>query len=178
MGCTSAEALTYAKASRLHDVGKVGIPDHILRKPGPLTDGEFAEIQRHTLIGDAVLKRSPSLVMARLVARSHHEKWNGSGYPDGRAGDAIPFVARLVAVVDVFDALVSVRPYKGAWQKAAALSEIRQGSGKHFDPAIADTFVALIEKGEMDDLIEAAILGSTDLAMDQTHQVIASTLGH
>ena len=177
MGCTSAEALAYAKASRLHDVGKVGIPDHILRKPGPLTEEEFAEIQRHTLIGDAVLKRSPSLAMARLVARSHHEKWNGLGYPDGCKGDAIPFVARLVAVVDVFDALVSVRPYKGAWQKAAALAQIREGSGQHFDPVIADTFAALIEKGDMDDLIEAAIQGTTCLAPDHSDHVIASTLG-
>ena len=158
-------------------MGKVGIPDHILRKPGPLTEEEFAEIQRHTLIGDAVLKRSPSLFMARVVARSHHEKWNGLGYPDGHKGDAIPFVARLVAVVDVFDALVSVRPYKGAWQKAAALAEIRQGSGQHFDPTIADTFAALIEKGDMDDLIEAADQGTTGSASDHTDHVIASTLG-
>lgn len=155
-------------------MGKVGIPDHILRKPGPLTNSEFAEIQHHTLIGDAVLKRSPSLVMARLVARSHHEKWNGLGYPDGRKGEAIPFAARLV---DVFDALVSVRPYKGAWQKAAALAKIRQDGGQHFDPTIADTFAALIERGDMDDLIEAAIQGTTGLAPDSTDQAIASTLG-
>lgn len=178
LGYSALEAETYAKASRLHDVGKVGIPDHILRKPGPLTDVEFAHIQRHTLIGDAVLRRSPSLAMARLVARSHHEKWNGKGYPDGLAGDAIPLVARLVAVVDVFDALVSVRPYKTAWQKATALEQIRQGSGQHFDPVIADTFAALIEQGAVDDLIEAAIQGDTRSASAHADHVIASTLGY
>ncbi len=178
MGCAPAEATAYAKASRLHDVGKVGIPDNILRKAGPLTDEEFVQIQRHTLIGDAVLKRSPSLAMARLVARSHHEKWDGTGYPDALKGDAIAFVARLVAVVDVFDALVSARPYKGAWQKAAALAQIRLGSGQHFDPAIAETFAALIEKGDMDDLVEAAVQCANALEPAHNDHAIAATLGH
>lgn len=156
MGCVPAQAVAYGKASRLHDVGKVGIPDHILRKPGPLSEEEFNHIKRHTLIGDAVLKRSPSLSLARLVARSHHEKWNGQGYPDGLVGEAIPYAARLVAVVDVFDALVSARPYKVAWSKSDAVAQIRHGSGQHFDPSLADTFVAMIERGDLDDLIEAA----------------------
>lgn len=129
LGCPAEEVTAYAKASRLHDVGKVGIPHQILRKPGRLTREEFTQMQRHTLIGDAVLKRSPSLAMARVVARSHHEQWDDSGYPDHLKGEAIPFVARLVAVVDVFDAMVSVRPYKGAWHEAAALAHIRSASG-------------------------------------------------
>jgi response regulator RpfG family c-di-GMP phosphodiesterase len=156
LGCPPGEADVYAKASRLHDVGKVGIPDNILRKPGPLSDEEFDVIKRHTHIGDTVLKRSPSLAVARLVARSHHEKWNGKGYPDGLSEDAIPFVARLVAVVDVFDALVSVRPYKGPWQTGHAVEEIRKGSGVHFDPKVAATFLEMLERGELNDLIAAA----------------------
>jgi response regulator RpfG family c-di-GMP phosphodiesterase len=156
LGCPAGEAEVYARASRLHDVGKVGIPDNILRKPGPLTDEEFEIIKRHTKIGDTVLKRSPSLAVARLVARSHHEKWNGKGYPDGLAGEAIPFVARLVAAVDVFDALVSVRPYKGPWLTHHAAEEIRKGMGEHFDPRIAETFLAMLERGELDDLVAAA----------------------
>jgi response regulator RpfG family c-di-GMP phosphodiesterase len=162
LGCSADEAVVYAKASRLHDVGKVGIPDNILRKPGPLNDKEFEIIKRHTKIGDSVLKRSPSLAVARLVARSHHEKWNGKGYPDGLNGDSIPFVARLVAVVDVFDALVSVRPYKDPWQTHHATDEIRQGIGQHFDPTIATTFLDMLERGELDDLIAAATAPPAD----------------
>jgi response regulator RpfG family c-di-GMP phosphodiesterase len=162
LGCPAAEADVYAKASRLHDVGKVGIPDNILRKPGPLDPEEFEIIKRHTRIGDSVLKRSPSLAVARLVARSHHEKWNGKGYPDGLAGDEIPFVARLVATVDVFDALVSVRPYKGPWQTHHAVEEIRKGIGEHFDPTIATTFLAMLECGELDDLVAAAAAPPAD----------------
>ena len=113
--------------------------------------------------------------MARLVARSHHEKWNGKGYPDGLKGEAIPFVARLVAVVDVFDALVSARPYKGPWQKSEALEQIRRGSGVHFEPAIAEAFLALIDKGAVDDLIESAIQSSVS---SDTDHAIAASLGH
>jgi response regulator RpfG family c-di-GMP phosphodiesterase len=178
LGCSADEATAYAKASRLHDVGKVGIPDVILRKPGRLTEDEFAQMQRHTLIGDAVLKRSPSLALARVVARSHHEQWNGNGYPDKLKGEDIPYVARLVAVVDVFDAMVSVRPYKGAWQKTAALAYIRTGSGQHFDPVIADTFAALVENGEMDDLIAAATQTSDKPEADPADHAIAGALGH
>lgn len=178
LGATPADALAYAKASRLHDVGKVGIPDHILRKPGSLDPDEFAQMQRHTLIGDAVLRRSPSLAMARIVARSHHEKWDGTGYPDGLKGEAIPFEARLVAVVDVFDALISTRPYKGAWQKAAALAQIRAGGGTHFDPVIAATFADMIEKGAVDDLVESAIHAKAQAESTSTERAISATLGH
>lgn len=153
LGCTAGEAGVYAKASRLHDVGKVGIPDSVLHKPGQLNDEEFATIRQHTLIGDTILMRSPSLAIARVVARNHHEKWNGEGYPDGFSADDIPFVARIVAVVDVFDALISARPYKGAWTLVAAVDEIRRGIGEHFDPAVAKTFLEMIERGEVDDLI-------------------------
>lgn len=157
MGCSKDEAEAFAKASRLHDVGKVGIPDVILRKPGKLTPDEFAVMQKHTRIGDAVLKRSPSLAVARLVARSHHEKWNGAGYPEGLKGEAIPLAARIVAVVDVFDALVSQRPYKESWPAQRAAAQIEMGSGSHFDPKIAQTFLSLYREGQFDDLVTAAI---------------------
>lgn len=153
LGCDDNEAQAFAKASRLHDVGKVGIPDNILRKPGKLTPEEFTVIQSHTRIGDAVLRRSPSLAVSRIVARSHHERWDGKGYPDGLRGEEIPFAARVVAVVDVFDALVSMRPYKTAWTPDDALQEIIQGKNQHFDPRVADAFIELYREGQLDDLL-------------------------
>ena len=153
LGCSEDEAKVYAKASRLHDIGKVGIPDNILRKPGKLTADEFAVMKRHTRIGDAVLSRSVSLAVARVVAKSHHERWDGSGYPDGLQGEDIPYPARIVAVADVFDALLSVRPYKQPWQEADAAAQIELGRGTHFDPQVADAFMDLYRDGRFDDLI-------------------------
>lgn len=157
LGTSVDEAEIYGKASRLHDIGKVGIPDGVLRKPGKLTPEEFEVIKSHAKIGDAILKRSPALAVARLVARSHHERWDGNGYPDGTAGDDIPYVARIVAVVDVFDALISARPYKGPWQVSEAIAEIERGRGKHFDPHVAGAFLAIYQRGELGDLIDAAV---------------------
>jgi response regulator RpfG family c-di-GMP phosphodiesterase len=157
LGARGEEAEIYGKASRLHDIGKVGIPDVILRKPGKLEADEFEVIKRHAKIGDAILKRSPAMAVARVVARSHHERWDGSGYPDGHAGEDIPYVARIVAVVDVFDALVSARPYKGPWQVDEAIAEVERGRGQHFDPHIADAFLAIYRRGELGDLIDAAV---------------------
>jgi len=156
LGCSDEDAELYAKASRLHDVGKVGIPDNILRKPGKLTPEEYAVIQRHTRIGDAVLGHSHSLTMARHVARSHHERWDGRGYPSGLAGTDIPLAARLVSVADVFDALVSTRPYKSSWDAARAAEQIVAGIGTQFDPQVAEAFLGLYRGGQLDDLIAAA----------------------
>jgi response regulator RpfG family c-di-GMP phosphodiesterase len=161
LGLDKADVDAFSKASRLHDIGKVGIPDTVLRKPGSLTAQEFAVIQQHSVIGDTILKRSPAMALARLVARSHHERWDGSGYPDGTAGTAIPYVARIVAVVDVFDALMSTRPYKGPWSADRAIAEIAAGSGTHFEPAIAEAFLAICRRGGFDDLVSAA---ATELA--------------
>ena len=157
LGCSADEAEIYAKASRLHDVGKVGIPDNILRKPGKLTEEEFAVMKRHTRIGDTILSRSPTLAVARVVSRSHHEHWDGHGYPDGLSNEAIPYSARIVAVADVFDALVSTRPYKGPWEAEKAADEIAKGSGTHFDPQIAEAFLRLYRDHRFDDLIAAAL---------------------
>ncbi|HET8707378.1 MAG TPA: HD domain-containing phosphohydrolase, partial [Pseudomonadales bacterium] len=127
-------------AAPMHDVGKIGIPDSIMLKPGKLTEEEFAIMKRHPEIGAEILGESESrlLQMARLVALYHHEKWDGSGYPHGLVGEAIPIEARIVALADVFDALTSKRPYKEAWSVEAALDYIQQQAGKHFDPQLVE----------------------------------------
>ncbi|MEI6560426.1 MAG: HD domain-containing phosphohydrolase [Rhodospirillaceae bacterium] len=157
LNCNDSDIDLFAKASRLHDVGKVGIPDNILRKPGKLTPEEYVVMQRHTRIGEAVLGRSSTLAVAKQVAMSHHEHWDGNGYPKGLKGAEIPFPARIVAVVDVFDALISTRPYKDSWLARKAADEIARGSGIHFDPAVVDAFLALYQEGRFDDLIAAAL---------------------
>jgi len=130
-------------AAPLHDVGKIGITDAILNKPGRLTEDEFAEIRRHPQIGLDILDGSESLLlqMAAEIAGGHHERWDGSGYPGGLAGEVIPLPARIVAVADVFDALCSSRPYKPAWTLAQARRDIVLNSGSHFDPACVGAFV-------------------------------------
>jgi putative two-component system response regulator len=137
------------KAAALHDIGKVGIPDRILRKPGQLDAEEYAIMQTHTTLGrDALLAAermvdTPSrfLRMAREIAHWHQEKWDGSGYPDGLAGDQIPLGARVMAVADVYDALMSRRRYKPRWVREAAREEIVRGRGRHFDPAVVEAFL-------------------------------------
>lgn len=126
----------------LHDLGKIGIPDQILLKPGKLTPEEFAVMQQHVAIGREIIAGNRWLRHAGTVISHHHEKFDGSGYPDGLRGDAIPYDARLFAVVDVFDALTSARPYKAAIPLDDALRIIREGRGSHFDPAICDSFLA------------------------------------
>jgi putative two-component system response regulator len=131
-------------AAPLHDVGKVGIPDGVLLKPGRLDPDEFALIKTHAAIGKRILGGSASelIRLAAEIAESHHEKWDGSGYPQGLAGPAIPLAARIVAVADVFDALTTLRPYKEAMSFEAALACIRAESGRHFDPACVEAFCA------------------------------------
>lgn len=135
-------------AARLHDIGKLGIPDGLLLKPGKLTPAEFAIIQRHTSIGAQLLSLcpNPAFRMAETIAMGHHEKWDGSGYPNALAGDAIPEAARIAALADVYDALTHVRAYKHAWTHAEAIAEIQRCSGTHFEPRMVDAFVRIIEK--------------------------------
>ena len=139
------------KASPLHDIGKVGVPDAVLLKPGRLTPGEFEQMKRHSGIGAKALADVAGqarggggcfLEMAIEIARSHHERWDGGGYPDGLAGEAIPLAARICAVADVFDALTSSRVYKEAYPPQKAREIIREGRGGHFDPAVVDAFEA------------------------------------
>ncbi|MDD5056353.1 MAG: response regulator [Sideroxydans sp.] len=137
-----------AKTAPLHDLGKIAIPDQILNKPGKLTEEEYAIMKTHALRGDEMLARAGKLMgeegdyfeVARQIARSHHEKWNGSGYPDGHAGAAIPLPARLAAVVDVYDALVARRSYKEPMPHAHATVLLERDSGHHFDPDIIAAF--------------------------------------
>ncbi|MBQ0961044.1 two-component system response regulator [Ideonella sp. 4Y11] len=133
-----------AKSAPLHDIGKVAIPDHILLKPGKLDDADFEVMKTHTLQGWEILQRaaqrmggaSDFLDFARQIARHHHERWDGRGYPDGLAGRAIPLAARLMAVADVYDALISRRPYKDPLPHAQAMAMLADGAGQHFDPRI------------------------------------------
>ncbi len=129
-------------AAPMHDVGKVGTPDHILLKPGRLTDEEMVIMRRHASIGHDILKgsSSPMIQLAAEIALTHHEKFDGSGYPEGLAGEAIPLMGRIVAVADVFDALTSARPYKPAWEIDRAVDFMKEQRGAHFDPACVDAF--------------------------------------
>lgn len=137
------------KSAPLHDIGKVGIPDAILQKPGPLTPEEWAVMKTHAEIGAEAIDRAEAdiettvdfLVLAKEIAHWHHEKWDGSGYPDGLAAEAIPLSARLMALADVFDALISVRVYKPAMSYEEAREVILAGRGRHFDPDVVDAFL-------------------------------------
>lgn len=131
------------RAAPLHDIGKIGIPDLILLKPGKLTPEEFEIIKTHTTIGAAMLANSQTelLQLAEEIALSHHERWDGSGYPARLAGESIPISGHIVSICDVFDALTNERPYKKAWPVADAISEIKSQAGKQFNPAVVEAFV-------------------------------------
>ena len=135
-------------ASPMHDIGKIGIPDAVLLKQGPLNADEDATMKNHPRMGYDILKGSPSkyLSMGAIIALGHHEKYDGSGYPNGLHGEDIPIVARIVAVSDVFDALVSVRPYKHGWSFEEAFAYLEAQKGKHFDPRCVEAFVSAGEK--------------------------------
>lgn len=145
-GCSPAWAEDLLNAAPMHDVGKIGIRDAVLRKPGPLDADEWATMRRHPEIGAEIIGEHPSgvLQLAREIALAHHEKWDGSGYPRGLAGEAIPLSARIVAIADVFDALTTRRPYKEPWPVQDALDHIAAQAGKHFDPALVALFAPLL----------------------------------
>jgi response regulator RpfG family c-di-GMP phosphodiesterase len=130
-------------AAPMHDIGKIGTPDQILLKPGPLTPEEFSVMRTHTTIGYEILSDSaaPALALAASIALHHHERFDGAGYPQGLAGEAIPIEGRIVAVADVFDALTCARPYKAAWGLDRAARYLAEGRGSHFDPACVDAFL-------------------------------------
>ena len=138
--------LLLTRSAPLHDIGKVGIPDAILLKPGPLTPEEWEIMKTHAQIGAEIIGDDSSDIMrlAALIALTHHEKWDGSGYPQGLAGEAIPLEARIVAIADVFDALTSARPYKAAWSIEAALDYIRSNARAHFDPILVALFLEIV----------------------------------
>jgi putative two-component system response regulator len=144
IGLAADEVELLRRAAPLHDVGKIAIPDAILRKPGRLTGEEFEEIKQHTVKGAAMLagRGFPLLDLAERIALTHHERWDGHGYPHGLAGEAIPLAGRIVAVADVFDALTHERVYKEAWPVEQALEEIRTQAGRQFDPDVVEAFLS------------------------------------
>ncbi len=149
LGMTNSEIELLHAAAPLHDVGKIGIADSILLKPGRLTAEEFDIMKTHAVIGGNLLSggQSELVKMAELIARTHHERWDGSGYPQGLRGEAIPLCGRIVALADVFDALTHERPYKQAWPVEQAAEEIKKQSGRQFDPLLVETFLQMMASG-------------------------------
>ncbi|MEA2139436.1 MAG: hypothetical protein QOG56_2586 [Solirubrobacteraceae bacterium] len=163
LGLPAARVAQIGEAAPLHDVGKIGICDAILLKPGRLTVPELAEMHRHAQIGAAIMSGSDFalLQLASLIALTHHERWDGTGYPGGLAGDAIPIAGRIVAVADVFDALTHARPYKDAWSTARALLCIHEGAGTHFDPDVVAAFERLHPLARLNAVAGAAPRGGS-----------------
>lgn len=150
VGLSDAEAHDIGYAAMLHDIGKIHIPDEILKKPGPLDDNERFIMKQHTLFGERILSKRPFFNRARQIARSHHENWDGSGYPDGLSKDAIPLSARIVHVVDVYDALTQPRVYKRAWTQKEANEFICTAAGKFFEADVCKAFRELVDEGEIE----------------------------
>jgi len=150
LGLPEDEAHRIEMAAPLHDVGKIAIPDAILLKPGPLTEEEIAVMRRHPRIGHELLCDSQNrfIQVGASIALRHHERYDGTGYPDGLAGEDIPMEARIVAVADVFDALLSPRPYKPAWEFDAALDYLADQRGRHFDPQCVDALLSARERAQ------------------------------
>jgi hypothetical protein len=144
LGMSERELMTLYWAGMLHDLGKLGVPEAILHKPSTLSDEEFAKIKEHAAFGESILLDiSDGFRDIAKGVRSHHERWDGTGYPDRLAGESIPLSARIIAVVDVFEAVTSHRPYRGPMDREAARDLIREGAGTHFDPQVAGTFLML-----------------------------------
>jgi len=154
VGVDSSRLKLIERATRLHDVGKIGIPDAVLLKPGRFDEEERAVMKRHSTIGARLLSngRSEVLRLAEAVARGHHERWDGSGYPDGLVGEAIPFECRLAAVADVFDALTHTRSYKDPWPLERAVEEIESQRGVQFEPTAVDAFLELVRQDRLGEI--------------------------
>jgi putative two-component system response regulator len=160
-GCDEDTCFMVEIAARLHDVGKIGVPDAILLKPDRLNDAEMHIMRTHTTVGAELLSKSniPHMQMAEEIARHHHEWWDGSGYPGNVSGSAIPLAARITSLADVFDALTHKRPYKIAWPVDAALDEISRLKGRQFDPQLTDLFIVLVERLRKDHIDMDSYLG-------------------
>jgi CHASE2 domain-containing sensor protein len=162
VGMSSQDAELLRHASALHDVGKVGIPDQILSKPGPLDPDEWEIMQTHTTIGANILSGSSSALiqLSEEIALTHHERWDGTGYPRGLGGEQIPLAGRICAICDVFDALLSPRPYKDAWPFERAIAEIERQAGSQFDPGLVEAFLAIAPELHADWLMLQPTAGS------------------
>ena len=144
MGIRENELINVRRGALLHDIGKMGIPDSILQKPGPLTDEEWQVMHRHPTFAFEMLSPISYLRQALDIPHSHHERWDGTGYPQGLKERQIPLAARIFAIVDVWDALRSDRPYRKAWSEEKALRHIKEQAGKYFDPQVVEAFLTLI----------------------------------
>jgi HD-GYP domain-containing protein (c-di-GMP phosphodiesterase class II) len=144
LGRSALEEL--ARAAQLHDLGKIAVPDEILGKPGALDEREWEFIHQHTVVGERILRASPALREAATIVRSSHERWDGTGYPDGLAGEEIPLAARIVTACDAFEAMTTMRPYREARTVDAAVAELERCAGTQFDPAVVDVLVAVVRE--------------------------------
>ena len=152
LGLEGEELDIVGRAAQLHCVGKVGIPDTILNKPGPLTRQEWEYMRRHTIVGERLLSASPALRPVAVLVRARHERWDGRGYPDGLAGEAIPLGSRIVAVCDTYGAMISERPYRPALSHADACGELRASTGTQFDPSVVEAFMAEVQAADDEQL--------------------------
>lgn len=174
MGVSEQESELYGQASRLHDIGKVGVPDHVLCKPGKLTDEEYIIMKTHTSLGGSLLSKDSHFSLAHNVALNHHEHWNGKGYPRGILARELPLVTRIVSVVDVFDALVSYRHYKNAWPVEKATTLISENAGTQFDPLVVEAFLRLLEQGKLEDIIQSSRTAEIVVAQEGSEQSLIS----
>ena len=176
MGFSEKEVKNILHASPLHDLGKIGIPDSILLKPGKLTDEEFTIMKTHTIIGANILAYSKAdiLQLAEQIAISHHEKWNGRGYPQGLTGNEIPLVGRIVGLADVLDALTSKRPYKSPYPVKTSVEIIKKERGQSFDPRIVDVFLDCIDEiiAIKKDVDKTEIIRVADFTFSERDKVI------
>lgn len=144
LGLGAAERRCVELGALLHDVGKLSIPDRVLTKPGPLNELEWAAMRRHAALGERMLAHILDQAEVLAIVRSHHERWDGGGYPDGKSGEEIPLSARIVAVADAFQAMIEPRPYRAPRTRESALEEIVSQSGRQFDPACVETLRAVL----------------------------------
>jgi len=156
IGASEREIELAYRAGTLHDVGKIGVPDAVLQKPGKLTEEEREVMETHTVLGELIVKKAPQLEDTLPAIRSHHERWDGTGYPDKLKGEDIPKLARVIALADAYDAMTSERPYRRALSKEEALLEIEKSSGTHFDPFLAPVFIEMIRRSEISEEAFAA----------------------
>jgi HD-GYP domain-containing protein (c-di-GMP phosphodiesterase class II) len=146
LGCSGAQIESMQTVSYLHDIGKIGVRDSILSKPGPLTEAEYEIVKKHPAIGDSIVSELGLSPEERSIIRHHHERWDGAGYPDGLAGEEIPLLARIVSVVDAFDAMTTQRAYRQAMSREDSIAELLRNRGKQFDPSALDAFLEVINR--------------------------------
>jgi len=146
LGCSGAQLESVQTVGYLHDIGKIGVADSILNKPGPLTAEEYEIVKKHPVIGESIVSELGLSPEERSIIRHHHERWDGAGYPDGLSSEDIPLLARIVSVVDAFDAMTSKRAYRNAMSQEESIAELLKNRGKQFDPSALDAFLEVVKK--------------------------------